>query len=305
MVCLLISCFAGCNQTAIPAPSDAPIASVETTDAVESAVYTGLQEEIPEPQQSTVSQKEDHSMVTEEIPRKPNDKEQSSVSKKETEKQNNKESSSVFNKETFPKKENKSPVSSTVSNIPNQSDKQQDGNPTELPTYNPLTFTSVSQLEIFFQQGVAQNKEQEAALQTFHAQQNRYLRPIAVKEWKLQEIVAETSGMTYRYNFPVNKNDLQKEECDLKITVNYDDNESYNKLFDHIESNKSGVQLTVDNIEYVYAPHVNNDGITIVWKQFGITHAASLYSHTDQIETILPLLKIERVSLNTTDLVTQ
>ena len=281
LVCLIISCLAGCNQAVTPTPTDAPVASVETADSVESDNSVVLQEEPIQSQEETVSKDKEAPDVESEVPQQQNNDKQSSIPKTEPK----------------PQKEHKPSVGSTVSDTPDQSDEQQNDDTAELPPYDPLTFTTVSQLETFYQKGVAHDKNQTAALQAFHAQQNSYLRPIAVKEWKLKKIVTRASGMTYRYVFPVNKDNLQKEYYDLKISVNYVDNVGYNELFDHLKSNEAGGQITVDNIEYVYAPHADNKGFSIAWKQFGITHTALLYNHTDQIEKFIPLLKIERVTL--------
>ncbi len=165
-------------------------------------------------------------------------------------------------------------------------------------------FSSVSQMEAFLKNRKAQNDVEAEILNAF-GNQKVYHRPVQVDAWQLQKINLTLSGCThYFYDFDdvVNTGSFG---CDLLISVYESDPLGNNQSHFNFLKNKSGSQsFTIEEREYVYCEN-NSGSYSISWFQDKMYHTANLNSHTDQIETILPLLKIERVSLNTTDLVTQ
>ena len=137
-------------------------------------------------------------------------------------------------------------------------------------------------------------------------QQMTYYSPTHNDGWKIQKIEVVGNGTThYFYDFDsiVNTGTFG---CDLMITVHDSDSLGINASHCDFMKNKEGSCSTIiEEREYVYCKNTNGS-YGIVWKQNGLYHSASLSSHTDQIEEILPLLKVERVSLQSnSDHVTQ
>ena len=187
-----------------------------------------------------------------------------------------------------------------------QQDPQADELDQEEPDEQELSFATIAEMENFFIKGVSKTEDETVALNALNNQNGAYYRPIEASGWQLKKVVISGVPSYYYYDFDEVVNDSLF-ECDLLIFANGSKNQTDPNYvsFAFLKEKEASKTVVINGYEYVYC--LNDDGsYGIAWNQNGIYFGASLSSHTDQIEEILPLLKIERVSLQTnSDLVTE
>lgn len=115
------------------------------------------------------------------------------------------------------------------------------------------------------------------------------------------EVHTPSGTANYRYNYINEK--LPYEQCTLTVTVTWTAENTingFNDLKQRLLKNEANCYTsTVDSIEYLYYHNVKSDATVIRWMQYGTEHAAILIGHFEQIDQVLPLLKLEKVTLRT------
>ncbi len=193
----------------------------------------------------------------------------------------------------------------TVVSTPVSNDKNEQEN---MIVEEDLEFSTEAQLKNWFKnQTQVENAVSAEALQTMQQGNTiTYLRPgisSSNELVSLDKIIVELSTINYHYRFG------EAETSELFIaahTIDFDQ-AFYNGFETNLNKGKENYfRTTVNGIEYLYMRNVSSDSAVFVWKQNDVVHSALLYGHYDQINEILPLLKLETVTVQTQDdLVTQ
>lgn len=193
-----------------------------------------------------------------------------------------------------------------TTNSPSQQESQGDDVGQEESADEELSFATIAEMENFFKKGISKTENETAALNVLNKQNGSYYRPITASGWQLKKIVISGVPSYYYYDF----DDIPNNGvfgCDLIVFANGTQNKTDPNYvsFAFLKGKEGSKTIVINGNEYVYC--LNNDGsYGIAWNQDGTYFGATLASHTDQIEEILPLLKIEQVSLQTnSDHVTQ
>lgn len=166
---------------------------------------------------------------------------------------------------------------------------------------NNPTFVSEAALKAWLIQGSGRYEEERGnALQQANNQKFVYYRPSGdlSQYGALTSIEYDTMHQEVVYSY------FQNGELAIEV-FSYLTDSSWEDLYNNFSAAdpKMFKHVTCDNIEYHYYSPKHT---TVIWEQFGYTHAAKVYQNKDKIEEIIPLLKLEQVTVNlNSDHVTQ
>ena len=169
------------------------------------------------------------------------------------------------------------------------------------PVEENLEFTTEAQLKNWFKNGtqVANAVSPEALQIMQQGSAITYLRPAISSDnglVTLEKITVESSSFGYRYRF------LQGEPTEMLIVAHHEDIvQPFYKEFETklAQGKENYFRTTVNGIEYLYMRNATADAVVLVWKQNDVVQSANFDGHYDQINEILPLLKLESVTVQT------
>ncbi|MBR3843958.1 MAG: hypothetical protein IKM39_00450 [Clostridia bacterium] len=169
-------------------------------------------------------------------------------------------------------------------------------------------FTSESALRNWLKTGAGRNSVEANLMNGIQSRGNYYYRPIIDEKNDLVSFRSLTvNELTWSYHYDFHDEEVSKSEMSgLIINVSYTDfdNKNYEWSRQKVLAKEEGrFSKTVNGIEYFgfHNTEYGNDVTVIRFKQNGIPHSASIYGHFDQLDEILPLLKVERVNFTVND----
>jgi len=157
------------------------------------------------------------------------------------------------------------------------------------------TFVSEQALQTWLKQGSGQyEKERTDILQQANSQKFIYLRPACdlSQYGELTRIKANAVNQEISYYYQVNNS------ASIEIFSYWTNSAEDLYLFfkDHAEKKGGIYSIEANDIQYYYVK--GGAFSSVVWQQYGFTHSAFVHQNRDKIEEIIPLLKLEQVTVN-------
>ncbi len=135
-----------------------------------------------------------------------------------------------------------------------------------------------------------------------HGNQIRYFKPAftASNECTLRYVrVISKNTVEYHYDHGLNP----WPDANLLIAVSIGDDTFKKEQFlqgkqEYLQGKPARYSVTVDNIAYVYYYNEDFESAVVYWEQFGKYHSANILRTPNQLDQILPLLKLEQVTVD-------
>ncbi len=292
---LFVVCFVACKDAA-------------STDAfhaahVDSEVNQGqIEESTTEPKEEKIVSDEQEKSKPKETNKQETQQEDLIVPSKEDTVSKEQEKTESPKPEQHEASSNSSKVDSAVSDVQSElSDKEIHGDEAR----EQLTFVSNETFEIWLKKGSGSfEKERNDILQQATNQSFMYYALVGdLSRFGIpQNITYDLPFRRLCYRF-VSDNQISLEIASCDTASGFD--ETYEKNKKRYSDNMNGYYAMMDDgITYYYTKGPNFT--SILWRQFGRTHYAFVYQNRDKLEEIIPLLKLEQVTVNlNSDHVTQ
>ena len=302
LTCLLLSCFAGCKQNEVT-PTD--VTPTDETQAKTIVTETDTQKENSVSQEQPEASEEQSNLQEQSVTAK-----KEATAKKTTvttrKEATAKKTTVTAQKEANTQSEPKSTSSVTSKVVPV---KKPIGNVTGYKSDEVVklpTFTDEETMQNWFKGYVPDyfTEQRNATLQQNKNQKFVYYRPT-----KLLEQPGELNYIEYDQGWYVNYNYHASEYGYCTITVQACLANHYEQIFQwDKEAYAKGERerFIHDGIDYYYYVNEKTNALSVHWQQFGYTHMATIYNYQGKPEALIPLLKLDQVTINlNSDHVTQ